>query len=59
MRINVDRPHHYFLFFGNNVGNVVDYTDVIIADDTKGDTILGCSLSTPAGFDNTVTKTLT
>jgi hypothetical protein len=33
MTVDIDASHHDFLFFGDNAGDVVHNTDVIIADD--------------------------
>jgi hypothetical protein len=40
VRVDINTAEHEFLILGDDTGEVVDNTDIIIADDPQGDGIL-------------------
>ena len=59
MTVNIDAPHHDLLFFGNDAGNIVDNTNIIITDDAQGGGVLYLSFTAPFGPDDTITEPFT
>ena len=55
--VDVDRPHHDFLVFRDDVGDVAHYPDVVIAHDAERDGVLAAAFSTPFGSHHAVTET--
>ena len=43
-------------FFGDDVSDVVDNADVIVADDAQGDAILRRAFSAPLSFDDAIAE---
>ena len=57
--VDADAAEQNFLFLADDVGDVVDDADVVVANDTKGDGVLTAALACPLGSDNAVAEALT
>ena len=58
MRINIDAAQNKLFVLRDNAGQIVDDTDIVVADDAKGDGILAGALAAPHGSDDAIAETL-
>ena len=58
MRVDVDGSHDNFLILGNDIRDVADDTDVVVADNMEGRAVLRRTFSAPARFHNAVAEPL-
>lgn len=56
--VDADAAKQNLFFLADDVGNVVDDTDVVVANDAKGDGVLAAALASPFRLDNSVAEAL-
>lgn len=56
MGVDIDGSHHDLLVLADDVGDVADDADVVIADDAQRDVVVGTALAAPLRTDDAVAK---
>ncbi|EJX03022.1 hypothetical protein EVA_08874 [gut metagenome] len=57
VRVNADASQHDVLFLGDNRSNVVDNTQIVLADNVERNGVGTLSFASPTGFHDAVTAT--
>ena len=57
VRVNADASQHDVLFLGDNRSNVVDNTQIVLADNVERNGVGALSFASPTGFHDAVTAT--